>query len=417
MIKLKLENQFSLEILVSKFNSKPALTIGESTYTYQELFELVQTAANRFKNRQGNVIKLVNKEPFKFIINFLAIIQTRNYPFVASFDRSQLSFKNTKLNSQTFFLGLTSGTTGQPKIYYRDWQSWKKGFDWCNKLFKLTSIQNIITGSPLTTSLGLHTLILSLYLGKNFCLLNNSCKSRCLKKTTALFAVPTFLLQRSNITENIPNFKKIFLGGGTLTPQNAQKIRCSFPQAELFEFYGSSETSFISWQKITRKKITSSAGQLFPNVKVSFGSHHEIIATSPYLFSGYLGQPSPRICVTDDLGVLKGDQLFLTGRKADLIDHGGNKISPFEVEAVVNECCPNCIVFGVKDSKLGQKIALLTTETTTKQLLVECLRRHLPSFKCPDIYLRTTKFPLSLNQKISRVQLAQAYERGEFNEF
>lgn len=247
-------------------------------------------------------------------------------------------------------------------------------------------------------------------------MLNNSCQNNCLKKTTALFAVPTFVLQRSNLTEKIPNLKKIFLGGGTLTPQNAQQISFSFPQAELFEFYGSSETSFISWQKITCKKTSASAGQLFPGVKVSLGAHHEIIVTSPYLFNGYLGQTSPQTWMTDDLGVLKSDQLFLAGRKADLIDRGGNKISPFEIETILDEYCPNCIVFGVNDPTLGQKIALLTTGTTTKDQLRKYLSQRLPKFKLPDIYLKTTKVPVSPNQKISRIRLAQAYERGEFDE-
>lgn len=73
----------------------------------------------------------------------------------------------------------------------------------------------------------------------------------------------------------------------------------------MIEFYGSSETSFISWQAVNEGKKTSSVGKLFPHVELTLGPKYRLTVKSPYLFSGYLNQPYPQSWTTDDLGTLK----------------------------------------------------------------------------------------------------------------
>lgn len=417
MIKTKSKNQFPLKDLLTKYGSQPVISSAGKDYTYWQLFKLVQRATKRFDNNSEKIIKLTENDPLKFITDFLAIVQTENYPLIGSFITDQFDLKIKDLTTETFFFGLTYGTTGEPKVYRRNWLSWKKGFDCCRKLFNLDAVQSIATSSPLTTSLGLHTLMLAIYLGKKFYLIDNIHQLNSLSGDACLFSVPTFLLQSSN-NHNIPpnNLRTIFLGGGTLTSQGIKKIKQQFSQAKLFEFYGSSETSFISWQDITNGKFKFSAGQLFPNTQVSIGLQQEIIVTSPYLFSGYLAQTPPKNWVTDDLGFLKKNHLFLLGRKADLIDHGGNKVAPLEIETAASDLCQKCVAFGVEDQVYGQKIALLMIKPITKKQLQKKLAQRLEKFKCPNIYLVTNEIPLTSNLKISRSQLAQAYRNGEYDE-
>ncbi|WP_316419528.1 hypothetical protein [Lactococcus cremoris] len=48
---------------------------------------------------------------------------------------------NPSLPDNTFFLAATSGTTGQPKIYLRDWLSWKSGFETINDYIQLKKLK------------------------------------------------------------------------------------------------------------------------------------------------------------------------------------------------------------------------------------------------------------------------------------
>ncbi|ULQ48983.1 hypothetical protein [Liquorilactobacillus nagelii] len=153
MIKAKSKNQFPLKDLLTKYGSQPVISSAGKDYTYWELFKLVQRATKRFDNNSEKIIKLTENDPLKFITDFLAIVQTENYPLIGSFITDQFDLKIKDLTTETFFFGLTSGTTGEPKVYRRNWLSWKKGFDCCRKLFNLDAVQSIATSSPLTTSL------------------------------------------------------------------------------------------------------------------------------------------------------------------------------------------------------------------------------------------------------------------------
>lgn len=321
------------------------------------------------------------------------------------------------LPDNTFFLAATSGTTGQPKIYLRDWLSWKSGFETINDLFQLKKIESLATTSPMTTSLGLHSLVCSLYLGKSFLPITSPSQFGKIKKSWALFTVPTYLLNIFNELSALSSLNTLFLSGGTLSPESIDKIKNQLPLTKMIEFYGSSETSFISWQFVENGKKTAAVGKLFPHTQVEFDDNHSIIVKSPYLFSGYLNQASPQSWTTDDLGTIKNDTLYLFGRRADIIEHGANKIFPEEIEQFVKDLCQECAAFEISDQKYGQKIALLIVKPLEKELVKERLNQELPKYKRPQIYLEAETLSLTSNQKLSRKELEQNYFKGIYHDF
>lgn len=407
---------FDFKTLVKKYENHVALKFGHDYYTYQQLFLLVKQKAKQLSCHKNMILSLSAPDPLNFIVSFLAIKQTKNYPFIPAFSDSAEP-KQIELPVDTLFLGVTSGTTGQPKTYYRSWQSWAKGFDALENLFDFQESQIIATTSPLTTSLGLHTLILSLYFGKTFQLITHVEQLNLISSSSILFTVPTFLLKAVPSLKASQSLKTIFFGGGVLDPCAISSIKKALPHTVLIEFYGSSETSFISWQKVDNGKVLYAVGQPFPDTEVMISSNQEIMISSPYLFSGYLGYPTSGIWLTDDLGLLKENQLFLLGRQADIIDHGGNKISPYEIENAARDLCDSCVAFGVTDKTYGQKLALLLIQPLAKAEFLEKLQQRLPKFKLPQIYLHTDKLPLSITQKVSRSELEKAYKKGEYHEF
>lgn len=326
------------------------------------------------------------------------------------------SFEFGLIPEDTLFLASTSGTTGPPKIYYRNWESWKMGFEVCDDLFHLSNSQALAATSPLTTSLGLHTLMCALYLGKTFLAITNPSQFINITENYALFTVPTYLLNNLNELFALTSPEIIFLGGGTLSPEAINKVRKKLPQTQMIEFYGSSETSFISWQAVNEGKKTSSVGKLFPHVELTLGPKYRLTVKSPYLFSGYLNQPYPQSWTTDDLGTLKNNHLYLFGRRSDIIEHGANKIFPEEIERMAKDLCEDCIAFGVFDERYSQKIALLLLNPIEKEKLIKILAQRLPKYKLPQIYLETPTLNFTKNQKISRKELEKEYFRGVYHE-
>ncbi|WP_248719286.1 AMP-binding protein [Convivina intestini] len=392
---------------MSKYHQKTALKFSNREYTYDQLDDAVAQAAEKIQT--NNQLILVNDvTPEAFILHFLAVISSGNYPVVAEV----LPLKMP--TDQPFFIGQTSGSTGKPKFYVRDWPSWRQGFQVANQLFDFQADSVIATASPLTTSLGLHTLMLALYLGKTFQFINTQAELKQLTANTVLFSVPTFVLQAGGGSAYL---KKIILGGGQLSQKGLSQLQNKFPKSQLIEFYGSSEASFISWQDLNKGKVASCVGQLFPDVNLQITPQQAIVVTSPYLFAGYLGQMvRPQHWQVDDLGYLDHQHLFLLGRQADLIDHGGNKVLPSEIEAAVQDLATDCVAFGVPDDIYGQKIALLLINPVDKIYLLATLKKRLPAFKRPQYYLTSDKIPCTRNQKISRIYLTALYLKGAFCE-
>jgi len=78
---------------------------------------------------------------------------------------------------------------------------------------------------------------------------------------------------------------------------------------------------------------------------------------------------------TGDLGYLIDNELFITGRKKDLIIKAGRNIAPEEVEEVIGKIVDirkGCVVaFGVNDESAGTEKLIVVAETNAKQKAIQ----------------------------------------------
>ncbi len=100
----------------------------------------------------------------------------------------------------------------------------------------------------------------------------------------------------------------------------------------------------------------------------------EIQMCGPYLFNGYRGAAEHTRQVlsdgwlhTGDLGYLADDFLYICGRKSDVINVGGTKFHPEEIEAAAlsvdgMEAPGRCVAFGLSDVKVGTEVMVLVVE-------------------------------------------------------
>jgi len=99
----------------------------------------------------------------------------------------------------------------------------------------------------------------------------------------------------------------------------------------------------------------------------------EVLVRSPYRFDGYYGRPDLTAKVmhngwycSGDLGYLVGDELFIMGRKDDLIIVGGENIEPQAIEeialAVLGPHGRLAVAFGLDDETTGTQKAVLVCE-------------------------------------------------------
>ena len=118
---------------------------------------------------------------------------------------------------------------------------------------------------------------------------------------------------------------------------------------------------------------------------------------------------------------LTGDQGFfddegflqLTGRLKEIINKGGEKISPLEIDEVVMEhqSIFQCITFPFAHDKLGEEIALAIVLKDNKQLtedkLKQFLSKKIASFKIPKKIIILEEIPIGKTGKLQRIGLAK----------
>jgi acyl-CoA synthetase (AMP-forming)/AMP-acid ligase II len=154
---------------------------------------------------------------------------------------------------------------------------------------------------------------------------------------------------------------------------------------------------------------------------VPAGETGEVAVRGPGLTPGYLHNDRANAesffdgwFRTGDEGVLEDGYLRLRGRLKEMIIRGGENISPYEIEAVL-QAHPDeaeAVVFGVDDRKYGQTVAaavILRGSVGAAELREEA-RRSLAAFKVPDRIHILEEIPKTPTGKVQRSRMAARIE-------
>lgn len=121
---------------------------------------------------------------------------------------------------------------------------------------------------------------------------------------------------------------------------------------------------------------------------------------------------------TGDEGYLDGDEyLVLTGRIKELINRGGEKISPREIDEALlaHGAVAEAVAFGVPDRVYGEEAAaavVLNTPVSEAELIAHC-RTLVAEFKCPKKIYIVDAIPRTATGKIQRRNVAAAFTGDE----
>jgi acyl-CoA synthetase (AMP-forming)/AMP-acid ligase II len=149
----------------------------------------------------------------------------------------------------------------------------------------------------------------------------------------------------------------------------------------------------------------------------------EVVVRGPNVMRGYRNNAEANATAfingwfrTGDTGVLDDrGYLTLTGRIKELINRGGEKIAPSEVEDVLlqHPAVAEAAVFGVPDPKYGEAVAaaVVLKGDADAERLQTFARAHLADFKVPAFIRVTSALPKNAAGKVDRRQLAAEFGR------
>jgi len=162
--------------------------------------------------------------------------------------------------------------------------------------------------------------------------------------------------------------------------------------------------------------IMDDNGKLLPS-----GTQGEVVIQGKNVTRGYHNNPEANaVSFTDgwfrtgDQGILDADgYLTLVGRLKELINRGGEKISPREIDEALltHPAVAEAVCFGVPDTKYGEEVAaavVLKGTVSEADLTAHC-RERLAAFKVPKTIHLVTQIPRTATGKIQRRVVAAAF--------
>jgi len=333
-----------------------------------------------------------------------------------------------------FYWGMTSGTTGAPKLFARSHASWTASFDAAESVFGFPAGSRILIPGPLQHSLFLFGALHALCRGHTVIIpggtFNPKRIAAALDRATHLYAVPFMLNELLKAGAQAEGLRTVFSGGAKLEPQSRKAVDQAWPGVDLVEFYGASETSFISFHSTKQPASAESVGRLFPGVLIEIrseagqtlpaGEVGEIFVSSPMLFSRYVGEePAERWVSVGDRGFVDADDcLFLTGRANRTIKSKGIKIQPEPIEAVLAELpeIKGVAVVDLPDEVRGAvpaaAIAFATPAGLDRRTLSAHCRTRLNRHHNPRRFFVAEKLPLTPSGKIAVAEIREALIAG-----
>lgn len=154
---------------------------------------------------------------------------------------------------------------------------------------------------------------------------------------------------------------------------------------------------------------------------LEIGKTGEIVIKGDNVTSGYENNPAANeACFVDgwfrtgDQGVMDDDgYLTITGRLKEIINRGGEKISPREVDDVLMDhvAIRQCVTFAMPHKSLGEDVAaavvLRDGQTADEKSIREFAGKHLATFKVPRRIIILDEIPKGATGKLQRIGLAE----------
>ncbi len=258
-------------------------------------------------------------------------------------------------------------------------------------------------------------------------------------RVTHIKVVPALLIRLINDASigryDLSSVRIIQSGGQRMQPEVRLKTHQLIPSCFVQENFGMSEGMlfFVRLDDPQEVKLETCGRPICPDDEVRLiddegrevapGEVGELTCRGPYTLRGYYGVPEYNAkqftadgfyCSGDLMRLHPSGNYVVEGRKKDLINRGGEKISAEEIENLIlsHPAVQNVACVPVPDPSLGEKMCACLVLKKDRKLelaeLVEFLKtKEIAKFKLPERLLVVDDFPVSSFGKVSKKALSE----------
>lgn len=390
---------------------KVALLADGKSFTFRDISAISKKRAAFFENKRERFL-LCHTSELENLFNFFAIIavgskaifggkslseEQKNsisvihnatiVDFVPESETSVLEFHRPAKNE--YFLGvLSSGSTGQSKLIWKDYQAWFSAFPHQSSVFDITENDRVFVLDALAYSANLNTVLHTLWQGATVVLgkLNDALSWTNLFKNqgvTSAFLVPSHIrLLTTHESFRDLKLKSLVSAGEKLDSKLAQTVLDNCPDILLTEYYGAAELGHVSYaQNQNIIEYPTSVGKAFPGVEIEI-KEDKIFVESPYISPEYRN-----IRTVFDFGFLDADgRLCVFGRQGRMFNRRGLNIFAEEIEhaAVQHPFVKEAVLVANTHKSHILELIVVVKQEISKSELQDFLLKKITKDKLPN---------------------------------
>ena len=344
----------------------------------------------------------------------------------------------------------TTGTTGKPKGAMLSYRCVHANILNTCRGISMREDDIVLNPLPLNHSFGMRVLRSTLFLGATVVLQNGFTFAKEIEinieehHCTAMVCVPAsieiiYRQMQEQFAPIIGKLRYIEFGAGSVSVDMKKKLCAILPDTHLFNTWGSTETGGAVFLDITNHPDKSaSIGKPLEGIDVKavdpngnevdardIDTAGRMLLRGKMRMEGYWNEPELTAetidgdwLYTNDLIYVDDDGfIFMLGRADDIINVGGEKVSPIEVENIAQEYdgIKECACIGVDDPEriVGQiPILYVVTENgmVEEEALLKFLAGQMEKYKLPQEFIQVDELPRNQMKKLDRKALYQMYE-------
>ena len=417
--------------------TKPAIICDGETVTYSRLWEQATQLSLQYMQEAPRAAVIRSTQSIGFLVTYFAchlagraIVPLENDCSERKFNDIQNEISACSIPEQVADILYTTGTTGRQKGIMISHKAITADAENLISAMQFTEDLLFIVSGPLNHIGSLSKVWPTIMVGATLCITSGMKDMNAFIKTfrlpyprIATFLVPSsirMLLKfvRKDLTALADRIDFIETGASPMPQVDMDELCQILPNTRLYNTYASTETGIICTHNYNSDYcVAGCLGKPMKHSAVFITPEGYVACRGETLMEGYVGDEALTASVLHDDTIITSDQgkidgqgrLHLTGRSGDIINIGGYKVNPVEVEdaALTFPEVADCICTASPHPVLGTALKLYIVPKEGSILTIKTLSAYLTQklehYKVPQFYSITDHIERTFNGKLNRI--------------